>query len=221
MIAGVLLAAGASRRMGRDKALVRSGGQSFLVLGVRHLWVACGSVVIVLGAHGARVRRLAEAEFEALVANGRLDRDLRAMRRKGARELEAHFLQHRAWRQGMLSSARAGLAAALEANPRAILLQPVDHPAVSDGTVAVLATMLDGALAACRPRDRAAFRYALIPRHRRRRGHPIGLTAALARDIVADRGASDLSDAIRRSARLVGYVDVTDPGIVVNRNTPR
>ena len=33
--------------------------------------------------------------------------------------------------------------------------------------------------------------------------------------------AEDLSDAVRRNARLVGYVDVTDAGILRNRNTPR
>jgi hypothetical protein len=32
--------------------------------------------------------------------------------------------------------------------------------------------------------------------------------------------ARDLSDGIRRNARLVGYLDVADKGIVANHNTP-
>jgi hypothetical protein len=46
------------------------------------------------------------------------------------------------------------------------------------------------------------------------------VSAALARAIVADRGAADLSDAVRRNARLVGFLDVPDAGILRNRNTP-
>ena len=220
MIAGVVLAGGASRRMGRDKALVRTGGESFLVHGVRHLWAACESVVIVLGANAPAIRRGAEAEFALLVADGRLESDLRAARKHGARGFEAHFVRNARWRDGMLSSARLGLATALEMDPAAVLLLPVDHPRVTAATVAGLAQMLLGAASACRPRERAAFRYALIPRHRRRRGHPVALTPALARDIVADREATDLSDAIRRNARLVGYADVADAGVLLNRNAP-
>ena len=33
--------------------------------------------------------------------------------------------------------------------------------------------------------------------------------------------AADLSDAIRRNARQVNYMDVGDAGVVRNRNTPR
>ena len=39
-------------------------------------------------------------------------------------------------------------------------------------------------------------------------------------EIDADRGAEDLSDAVRRNARLVGFLDVTDPGVLRNRNAP-
>lgn len=221
MIAGVLLAAGASRRMGSDKALVRSGGHSFLVNGVRHLWAGCDSVVVVLGSNGAAIRRGAEAEFEKLVKSGGLDLDLRIAQHHGLRGLEAHFLLNPKWRQGMLCSARTGIASALALDPAAVIVLPVDHPKVKALTVASLARVLLEALAACRPRDRAEFSYALIPRHRRRRGHPIAITPALARAVAADRAAADLSDAIRRNARLVSYLDVDDPGVAINRNQGR
>ncbi|HEY6866068.1 MAG TPA: NTP transferase domain-containing protein, partial [Candidatus Eisenbacteria bacterium] len=140
----------------------------------------------------------------------------------GAGRLEVAFVVNRAWRRGMLGSARLGLGAALRARPEAVLLAPVDHPSVRPRTVTDLARVMLAALAACRtPRIRARFSYALVPRHRRRRGHPVALSPALARAVAADGGAAHLSDAIRRSARLVGYLDVTDAGVVRNRNTPR
>lgn len=221
MIAGVLLAGGASRRMGSDKALLRSGGESYLVRGVRVLWTACDTVVVVLGAHAARVRTSAEQEFGQLVARGRLDPDLRAAHRHGAAGLEARFVENESWREGMLSSVRVGLRAALELQPAAVLVLPVDHPAVHASTVAGLTHVLLGAMAACRPRELKTFRYALIPRHRGRRGHPLALTPALAHDVASDRDAEDMSDAVRRSARLVGYLDVPDAGVAFNHNTPR
>jgi CTP:molybdopterin cytidylyltransferase MocA len=221
VIAGVLLAAGASKRMGRDKALVREGRETFLVHGVRRLWTACDSVIVVLGSHAPAIRRAAEGEFERLVGNGGLDRDLTAAQRKGSRGLEAHFVVNRRWRQGMLSSARSGLSEALALDPAAVMVLPVDHPKVAALTVASVARVLLEALAACRPRERAAFSYALIPRHHGRRGHPIAMTAALARAVASDKSADDLSDAIRRHARLIGYLDVADGGILVNRNSPR
>ena len=222
MIVGVLLAAGASRRMGRAKALVQSGGESFVVHGIRRLWSACDQVVVVLGAEAPRIRRAAGRELERLAGAGRLRRAPARAREPEPDHLEARFIVNRAWQGGMLSSARAGLREALRARPEAVLVLPVDHPAVRPRTVADLGHVLLQALAACRtPRERAHFSYALIPRFRRRRGHPIALSPALARAVAADPDAEDLSDGIRRNARLVGYLDVSDAGVVRNRNTPR
>jgi CTP:molybdopterin cytidylyltransferase MocA len=223
MMVGVLLAGGASRRMGSPKALKRSSGASFLAHGVRHLWTACDAVVVVLGADAARVRRNIEEEFERLVSTGRLRDDLAQAHRHGAPGLEVRFVVNRAWRRGMLSSARAGLKTALALKPEVVMVLPVDHPAIQPRTCAALALLMHAAVAAYRSTHgkRQRFAYALIPRYRRRRGHPVALTPRLAREIAADRGARDLSDAVRRNARLVGYMDCPDPGVVRNRNTPR
>lgn len=222
MIAGVLLAAGASSRMGSPKALASAGGESFVVRGIRHLWSACDQVIVVLGAEAPCIRRATERELERLAGTRRLQRDRTPSRHPGPSALEVCFLVHRGWKRGMLSSARAGLLEALGTRPEAVLVLPVDHPAVRPGTVADLARVLLQALAACRtPRERARFAYALIPRFRRRRGHPIALSPALARAVAGDPEAEDLSDALRRHARLVGYLDVGDAGVLRNRNTPR
>jgi CTP:molybdopterin cytidylyltransferase MocA len=222
MNVGVLLAAGASRRMGRTKSLVRSRGESFLAHGVRHLWAACDQVVVVLGADAKTVRAEAEAEFVALVGRGALHGDLANARRHGTTGLEVRFVVNRAWRRGMLGSVRAGLARASRMKPDAILILPVDHPSVRPDTVRALATAMRAALGSYRGAGARSspFAYALVPRFKRRRGHPLALSPALARAVAADRGASDLSDAVRRNARLIGFLDCRDAGVVRNRNRP-
>jgi CTP:molybdopterin cytidylyltransferase MocA len=221
---GIVLAAGASRRMGRPKALVRSRDESFVAHAVRHLWSACDEVVVVLGAHARKIRPAVEAEFERLVATGRLHEDLAAAHRHGARGLSVRFATNPQWPKGMLGSVRVGLQQALRLRPDAVLLLPVDHPRVRPATVNGLAEAMFAALSAYgggkRGRRTNPFAYALVPRYRRRRGHPVALSPALARAIVLDRGATDLSDAIRRNARLVGYLDATDPGVLINQNRP-
>ncbi len=220
MNVGILLAAGASRRMGRSKPLVRARGMSFLAAGLRHLWSVCDAVVVVLGSDAPRVRAEVEAEFERLVKSGKLRRDLQSARRHGAAGLEARFVVNRRWPEGMLSSARVGLRAALALDPEAVLVLPVDHPVVRPETARALAAAMREALGALgKKRRRGGFAYALIPRYRHRRGHPIALSPALAGAVARDRGAADLSDAVRRSARLVGYLDCADAGILRNRNT--
>jgi len=233
MNVGVLLAAGASSRMGSPKALVMHKGQSCLVHGVRHLWSACDVVVVVLGADAKKIRSAIEAEFAVLVEAGALTPDLHAARKHGARGLEVRFETNAAWKKGMLSSAVIGLSAALKLRAESILLLPVDHPHVQSQTVVEMAALMGQALKAFgggKPAKAAkgakaakalpGFAYALVPRHQRRRGHPVALTPALARAIARDKGAAHLSDAIHRSARLIGYADIGDKGIVENRNTP-
>ena len=226
MMVGVLLAAGASTRMGRPKALARTGAESFIAHGVRNLWCACDTVVVVLGANAKLIRRRTEAEFVRLVETGCFDQELHAAHRHQAQKLEVRFVVNRGWKQGMYASARVGLGAALKYAPAGLFVLPVDHPAVRPGTVLDLATVMAQAVQAAhrpaRPRAqrRAGFSYALVPRHRGRRGHPIVLTADLARAVAKDARATDLSDAVRRHARLVGYLDVRDPGITRNVNRP-
>ena len=223
MKVGVLLAAGASRRMGRTKALLRWRGMSYLALGVRHLWTVCDRVVVVLGADAARVRGALEDEIQTLVATGRLHDEVTAARRHGAPALEVRFAVNRGWARGMYGSVRMGLRAARVTKPEAVIVLPVDHPFVSPATIQVLAAAMDAALGAYRGTraERARFAYAVVPRHRGRRGHPLVLSGGLAAAVAADARARDLSDAVRRSARLVGYLDVRDRGVVRNRNTPK
>jgi len=221
MMVGVLLAAGASTRMGSPKPLLKTRGMSFIAQGVIRLWTVCDQVVVVLGSGAARVRRDTEAEFAGLVESGALQQSLALAHRHGADGLELHFVDNEGWKSGMYGSVRIGLHEAMAARPEAVLVAPVDHPSVHARTVIELASVMRAALAACKtPKERKSLAYALVPRHRRRRGHPVALSPALCATIAADAAAEDLSDAIRRNTRLLGYLDVTDVGVTRNVNRP-
>jgi CTP:molybdopterin cytidylyltransferase MocA len=208
--------------MGSSKPLVQINGESFLAHGIRNLWAVCDTVVVVLGAEAARVRRSAEEEFERLIQTGGLHADLKAAKRHGIEGLEVHFIHNRSWARGMFDSARLGIAEALRAAPEAVVVLPVDHPHLAAPTVRVLSAAMDAALGAYKgsKKERQGFAYAVVPRHDGRRGHPLVLSPGLARRIADDDDANDLSDAVRRNARLVGYLDVPDPGVVRNLNAP-
>ena len=189
--------------------------------GIRHLWSACNEVVVVLGSNAPAVRQSIEEEFQRLTMSGKLHEDLLRADRHGAAGLEVHFKLNPAWKQGMLSSVRVGLKKALVFKSEGVLILPVDHPEVKSATILDLATVLRLSLKACgTDRERSRFSYGLIPRYRGRRGHPLALTRALAQAVAKDAKAENLSDAVRRNARLVGYLDVPDAGVVRNRNTP-
>jgi CTP:molybdopterin cytidylyltransferase MocA len=110
-IAGVILAAGASSRMGQPKALLEYKGEAFLRRLAAMLNEACGRVVVVLGYDAARVRAAVPAGV-AITVNPEPER-------------------------GMLSSLQCGLRAAGEAE--AVLFLPVDYGAVHGDTVARVA----------------------------------------------------------------------------------
>ena len=220
MKVGVLLAAGASRRMGRAKALVKTHGEVFATRSSRTLWSVCDLVIVVLGHDAKRLQRGIDAEFVRLVEEGRLHDDVTGAKRRSTAPLEVHFVVNRAWAKGMYGSARLGLKRALKHKPESVLLLPVDHPNVRDNTVQLLAAAMDAALSVYKGTraEKARFAYGVVPRVRGRRGHPLVMSPGLVARVAADGRAEDLSDSVRRNARLVGYLDVSDPGVVRNRN---
>jgi molybdenum cofactor cytidylyltransferase len=116
-IAGLVLAAGGSTRMGRPKQLIERGGRTL----VRNAILAaleggCDPVAVVVGAHAARVRREAAG-------------------------LEATIIEHRRWREGLGSSIARGLAELrrLSDEPDAVMLLLCDQPSLAAGVVRRLA----------------------------------------------------------------------------------
>ena len=113
MTPAILLAAGASSRMGRPKALLPIGGRAAVdVVAATLRDGGCSEVVVVLGAHAAETRG-------------------------GARLEGVRVVEHAGWAAGRTSSIQAGLRA-LSPDAAAVVLALVDMPYVAPTTVAAL-----------------------------------------------------------------------------------
>ncbi|MFR9776309.1 NTP transferase domain-containing protein [Micromonospora sp. MS34] len=109
--AGLVLAAGAGRRYGMPKALVRRSGQLLVERSVAVLRQArCSPIVVVLGAAAGEIR--ARADLDGVIA---VDNSL--------------------WETGMGSSLRAGLAALADTDATATVVLLVDMPGVTAAAV--------------------------------------------------------------------------------------
>jgi len=117
VIAAIVLAAGASSRMGRPKALLPLGAGTVLSRVVeRALASGIGRLVLVLG-HEATVVR----------ANARLPEDPRLL-----------VVVHEGWAEGMASSLRAGIEASENADAIVVVLG--DQPGLDPGAIDRLVT---------------------------------------------------------------------------------
>ena len=114
-VAGVLLAAGLSTRMGATKALLDWQGAPLVVFQTRQLRAAgCDPVIVVVGHDAARLRTALAGEHVIIV-----DNDI--------------------YRSGRASSVRAG-AAAVPSTASAVVLLNVDQPRRSELIAALIAS---------------------------------------------------------------------------------
>jgi len=112
-VAAVVLAAGASERLGEAKQLVELAGERLLERAVRTAAEAgCDPVVVVLGARAAEIRAVARLGAAKVVVND-------------------------GWREGMASSIRVGVKA-VGADVRGIVVMTCDQPAVDAAHLAGL-----------------------------------------------------------------------------------
>lgn len=177
-LAAVILAAGASSRMGRPKPLLSFEGATFLDRQIACFSGICEPIIVVLGYCAedicAGIERAGEVE---IAINAEPER-------------------------GMLSSLQCGLSR-LPRDIDAALFTPVDLPCISRSTVQALA----GAEA-----DFA------VPVFHGSKGHPVRVSRAVIDDILALPPAAQARDALSRHRLL--RIDVDDPGILVDVDTP-
>ncbi len=115
-VAGLILAAGESRRMGSPKALLPYRGATFLDTLVDLLSARCSPVIVVLGAHADEIRAS-----------------------KWHRPPSVTVVYNENYLSGQTSSLQAGLRA-VPADSDGVLFTLVDHPAVSRETIDALLT---------------------------------------------------------------------------------
>jgi len=109
-IAGIILAGGASRRMGSPKALLQFRGETFLDRLIRLFSAVADPVIVVVGHHADTIRSGIQRSSEVI------------------------FAVNPAPERGMLSSLQCGLAAVPEA-AEAVIFTPVDHPHLEASTL--------------------------------------------------------------------------------------
>jgi len=121
--AAIILAAGASTRLGQPKQLAALNGEPLLARAVRIAQQAsCSPILVVLGAEADRIRTACCLHNATIVIN-------------------------QEWREGMASSIRAGIDALQNLNPEdpptGVLLMTCDQPAVTPTHLCALATTGD------------------------------------------------------------------------------
>jgi molybdenum cofactor cytidylyltransferase len=185
-IAGLILAGGASSRMGSPKALLPAGSESFVDRLISVFGETCDSTWVVLGHDAERIRS--------------------AVRRAG----EARFVVNPHPEHGQSSSLACGLRA-IGDGADAVMFTPVDYPSIQAATIRALRAAMESAA------DRPLL---AIPRHDGRRGHPVCVSRALIPEFLALPPDGAARDVIRRHGAEVFYVEVDDPGILRDIDTP-
>jgi molybdenum cofactor cytidylyltransferase len=190
-LCGVILAAGESSRMGRDKALLpwppASQSDTFLSAAIKLFFSHVDVVLVVAGKNEAAVAPIVYANGASLVVNPDPDR-------------------------GQFSSLRVGLHEVLNRGSDAAMITLVDRPPVAEKTVEVLEAAFECAI--------IARKWAVIPQHGDRHGHPILVGREMLEAFLKAPEASNAREVERQYQDKVEYVPVDDPMIAINVDTP-
>lgn len=207
-IAGVIPAAGSSRRMGRPKALLELEGRPFVHHAVRALVEGgCVPVLVVVaddgtgGGSGTRVAEAARAAGARVVVNPdpgegpitSIRRALGALAADGAPPGPP------------VPTGARGAAAP----PRYLALLPVDHPAVARDTVAALVRAAEASGAPL-----------VLPVHRGERGHPALIGRALFPELEDPSLRGGARAVVHRHLEEAALVETADPGVLTDVDTP-
>jgi len=193
--AGVILAAGDSSRMGRDKALLpwppTAEGQSpskesFLSATIRSLSLSTDFVIVVAGQNEAALAPVAYANGASIVTNPDPSR-------------------------GQFSSLQVGLHEVLNRGRDAAMITLVDRPPANAPTVQML---LDSFAAA--PQSV----WALVPEISGKHGHPFIAGREMIERFLREPVTGNAREVEHRYQEHIQYLAVDDPYVALNINTP-
>jgi molybdenum cofactor cytidylyltransferase len=190
-VCGLILAAGASSRMGRDKALLP--------------WPATSSSTTLLS---AAITSLKPFTDRIIVVAGNNEANLAPI----AVSLGAELVRNPAPERGQFSSIQTGLRAALNHGCIAVMLTPVDCPPLNSASLQKLCAAFQQAV------TRGAW--AVAPEHNGRRGHPLIAGTALIQAFLAAPETSNARDVKHEHADKFEYVAIPDQFLTVDLNTP-
>lgn len=188
---GVILAAGESSRMGRDKALLpwprgTSGSGTFLSAMIRAFSTYCDLVIVVVGENESMLAPIIYAEGAFLVSNPAPDR-------------------------GQFSSLQTGLHDVLNRGRDSAMITLVDRPPPGADT---LRTLID----TYSTQDHNTW--AVIPEHAGKHGHPMLIGRELIEAFLQHPASSNAQEILHAHADRIDYVEVDDPRVTANVDTP-
>jgi molybdenum cofactor cytidylyltransferase len=185
MVAALILAAGESRRMGSPKPLLPFGGSTFLGHLIEQFRASrADPVVVVLGHEAERIR--------CEVAMG-----------------DARSVINMEYREGMLSSIRAGLEALAGEGVEGVLVCPVDHPKVDSALIDRLIERFE-----------ETGRPVVLPVHKGRRGHPVLFARSVFDELMAAPDLVGARQVVWDHADEVLEVETEQSGADVDVDTP-
>jgi molybdenum cofactor cytidylyltransferase len=190
-LCGVVLAAGESSRMGRDKALLpwppQATSGTFLSAMIQLFDPFVDVVLVVGGANQDSIAPVVYANGAALVVNPDPPR-------------------------GQFSSLQVGLHEVLNRGRDAAMITLVDRPPVSPSTIQILSDAFDEAL--------LHSQWAVVPEYGGKHGHPIFAGREMIEAFLRAPATSSAREIEHVHREKITYIPVDDPLVVVNIDTP-